>query len=375
MNLNNISQILELPHSAFTICLITVSVFLFSFYIVFFLLPKIILISKKKNIISPIVSRSSHSKQIPRLGGFGIFFSLIMATNIISMLNYDDGSLNSVQFSLILIFLIGLYDDLKSIKAGSKLKGQLLCVLPVLFCPQLMIYFPNLSSELALLSTIAVFYIIIIFCINSFNLIDGVDGLAGSVGILISSSYSIIFFLNESYTFFFLNLALIGAIAGFLQFNFRNDRLKIFMGDCGSLIIGLLIGLSTIKYLNITTLENEALPVQLRTINLILSILFIPIFDTTRVMIIRIRAKSSPFSADRNHLHHFFLDRKKTHLKTVLIILCINILCTLINVVIYRLECDFYIGLLFNLMFGIGLSLLIKHKKKHAKYTLDTYRN
>lgn len=342
---------------------ITLTILLLSFFTVNLLLPKIILISKKKNILSRIESRSSHKKEIPRLGGFAIFFGIISTIHVISFFTPINTSVSTISISLIIVFLIGLYDDLKDVKPINKLKGQILSILPILIDPSFNINFQGLSllqnNILSIIFTIS----IIIFIINAYNLIDGIDGLAGLIGLIITTCFVALFYIYDEPFYIYFNLAIIGCIIGFLRYNFRNDRLKIFMGDSGSLIIGLCIGISIIKLLNLTLAKDQNIYHNLSFLNILLGIVFIPVFDTIRVILIRLRQKKHPFSADRNHLHHFFLDRKMSHLRTVLVIIIINLIIIIGNTLLFINYDNFIYGLLFNGLISVMLSMYIKLKR------------
>jgi UDP-N-acetylmuramyl pentapeptide phosphotransferase/UDP-N-acetylglucosamine-1-phosphate transferase len=160
-------------------------------------------------------------------------------------------------------------------------------------------------------------YIVIV---NAMNLIDGVDGLAAGVGSIASFAFAYWFFLTEDMPLALLAVALAGSLLGFLVFNF--NPAKIFMGDSGSLIIGIVLYVLAV---NMIEFDQRRLPEQLIGVSkpvLAMSILCYPLIDTLRVFVLRILRGRSPFSADKNHIHHKLLSFGFSHRKTVIILYC-----------------------------------------------------
>lgn len=144
--------------------------------------------------------------------------------------------------------------------------------------------------------------VLIIFLNNAFNLIDGIDGLAGGIGILTSLAFGILFYIMDQTTYAFVAIALAGAIAGFLKYNWLPA--KIFMGDTGALIIGLISAVLAIKFIELNKFTGTNNPTFYSSPAIAVAILIVPIFDSLRVFCLRIFRWKSPFSGDRNHIHH-----------------------------------------------------------------------
>ena len=165
--------------------------------------------------------------------------------------------------------------------------------------------------------------------INAYNLIDGVDGLAGSIALYASVTFAFVFVKDSDYSLATISVALTGALIPFLRLNF-SDKRKIFMGDTGSMIVGFLLAFFAVSFIsNSQVIEistfHKASPA------LVLAILFYPLMDTFRIFMIRIFIlKKSPFLADKNHIHHQFLKIGYSHKKTTLIISIINVIIILI---------------------------------------------
>ncbi|MBK7122221.1 MAG: undecaprenyl/decaprenyl-phosphate alpha-N-acetylglucosaminyl 1-phosphate transferase [Chitinophagaceae bacterium] len=167
---------------------------------------------------------------------------------------------------------------------------------------------------------ISLFTIIVIT--NSFNLIDGVDGLAGSLGLMTTLVFGVYFFYAGQLTFAVMAFALAGSTIGFLIYNF--SPAKIFMGDTGSLLLGLVNAILVIKFINVAGNPASNFPIEAAPA-IGFSILMIPLFDTLRVFGLRILDRRSPFSPDRTHVHHFLLDLGLSHRM-------VTITCVLVNI-------------------------------------------
>ena len=181
--------------------------------------------------------------------------------------------------------------------------------------------------------------------VNSFNLIDGVDGLAGSLGILTTTIFGTFFWINGQTAHAIMAFTLTGSLISFLIYNF--PPAKIFMGDTGSLLVGLMNSILVIKFINFADSALIPYPV-LSTPALGFAILIIPLFDTLRVFSIRIFSRRSPFSPDRNHIHHLLLDMGLSHKQTTLICLTASITFIVISYLLQGLGATFVLSILFS---------------------------
>lgn len=342
-------------------------VFWGSFLLVYFTIPKVIYVAYIKKLTAPIIHRSSHSRSIPSLAGVAFFMSFIIFISLIQLVFHESTGYNIIA-ALAVLFMIGLKDDLINSSAKVKLYGQLLASLFIIFSPAF--HITNLNGFLGiyyinpLLSiVIAVFFLT--FIINAFNLIDGIDGLAASVGIVSCSTFMILFYIKEEYFFFLLCVLTISILLAFLRFNLSSGKLKIFMGDCGSLVIGMILGVCTLHYLSSPVLiPAKRLFLPENRVLFTTAVLFIPIFDTVRVIIIRLLSNSSPFKADRNHLHHILLDQGMNHRKATLSLLSLNIFVIAIFFIVSNKLPNFFV---FLFMLGLYLAIaLLFYKLKNS---------
>tara|TARA_R110002049_G_scaffold302911_1_gene496570 strand:+ start:165690 stop:166781 length:1092 start_codon:yes stop_codon:yes gene_type:complete len=281
--------------------------------------------------------RSSHSSRTPTLGGIAFFYTLIFALFFIRGRDVFDEAMYIIP-GLTILFIVGLKDDLVVISPGAKLLSQVFAIVFILANPSFEIY--SLNGFLNINEIPYYLYLIIagfmmLTIINSYNLIDGIDGLASVVGIVIMVIYTTIFYLTEEYFFALVAITMNASLMAFLGFNLSSDK-KIFMGDTGSLIVGFVISVLTIKFLALRPDSYTELPFLLENAPLIaISILIVPLFDTARVFAIRIANKKAPFSPDRNHTHHVLIDYwGLTHKQASFIIGCFNLLFVMLFIVL-----------------------------------------
>jgi UDP-N-acetylmuramyl pentapeptide phosphotransferase/UDP-N-acetylglucosamine-1-phosphate transferase len=295
-----------------------------AFLITFFSIPVIIQVAKVKKLFDEPDERKVHKTVIPTLGGLGIFAGFILATLLCTPPNLA-GQLQFFAAASVVIFFLGLKDDILVISATKKFIGQLIAAGIIIKFGN--IHITNMGGFMGIheiprfAGTLFTIFTIIVIT-NSFNLIDGVDGLAGSLGLLTTLIFGVYFYMSGELAFSVMAFSLSGSIVSFLIYNF--SPAKIFMGDTGSLLIGLINSILVIKFINVA--GNPAGTIALNAAPAIgFSILMIPLFDTLRVFGLRILARRSPFSPDRNHVHHFLLDLGFNHRQVTFTCVVINI--------------------------------------------------
>ena len=293
--------------------LLIVFIWVFTLSYVFFPLIRRVIISLK--IKNNVISRSSHQGYVPNFGGIVFFMSYFSVFFLIPEFRASNTTFVLLA-AMAVIFVTGFLDDLIALSPKLKLVGQLVSVTIVLVEPQLTIH--SLHGFLGVYE-IPFFYSIIgtvfflVLLINAFNLIDGIDGLTAITGIVISVFYSLVFLKASQFLFFAICMTNIAMLLAFLRYNFSRSK-KIFMGDTGSLLLGLVLGILTIKIMSLDLMALNTFSFPQRKVPLLLiSVLFIPILDTFRVMSIRYLNGKPIFEADRNHLHHILIDFGFSH--------------------------------------------------------------
>ncbi len=299
--------------------------FIVSFLVTYLSIPSIISVAREKKLFDEPSRRKSHVQQVPTLGGVAIFAGITIAGG--SFINYS--LLPSLQYILvacIIMFFIGIKDDILVIAPMKKLMGQIAAAL-ILIIPgglnfssvQGFFGMHYISTVPSLLLTL--FAIIVI--VNSFNLIDGIDGLAASIGMLTTGFFGAWFFISGNIEYSLISATVFGALLAFFRFNVFGGKNKIFMGDTGSLILGLLMSVQVILFNEKNIGFTSAFSIKAAPA-VSFAVLIIPLYDTMRVFLIRMSRGRSPFSADKNHLHHCLLKLGFSHGRSTLIIVIAN---------------------------------------------------
>ncbi|HMU08590.1 MAG TPA: MraY family glycosyltransferase [Ferruginibacter sp.] len=295
-----------------------------AFLITFFAIPVIIQVAKDKKLFDEPDERKVHKTVIPTLGGLGIFAGFIIAT-LMGVPSSVTSELQYFAAAATVIFFLGIKDDILVLSASKKFIGQLIAAGIIIKFGGIQI--TNMHGFLGIyeiphIASIVLSIFTIIVITNSFNLIDGVDGLAGSLGLLTTLVFGAYFFYAGQLTYAVMAFALAGSTIGFLLYNF--SPAKIFMGDTGSLLLGLINSILVIKFINVAGNPVSNLPIEAAPA-IGFSILMIPLFDTLRVFGLRILDRRSPFSPDRTHVHHFLLDLGMSHRMVTITCVSVNI--------------------------------------------------
>ena len=304
---------------------------------VYLTIPKIIGVVEYKRLMDDPNNRSSHKSKTPTLGGISFYFTLIFSFFFIKNWHVSGEDIYIIP-GLTILFVIGLKDDLVVLSPGSKLIAQICAIAFVLsndsFVIESLNGFLNVY-EIPYFLYLAIGGFLMLTIINSYNLIDGIDGLASIVGIVIMVIYTTIFYLSNEPFFALISITMNACLMAFFGFNVSSDK-KIFMGDTGSLIVGFIISVLTLKFLALRPESYKDLPFLLENAPIIaISILIVPLFDTARVFALRLANKKSPFSPDRNHVHHVLIDFwGLSHKQASFIIGCFNILFVVLFIIL-----------------------------------------
>jgi UDP-GlcNAc:undecaprenyl-phosphate GlcNAc-1-phosphate transferase len=343
--------------------------FLGIFMLSFFLIPKIRAKALKLNLKDTPDIRSSHTLPVPTFGGIAFYISYILILFFAQYLDSNHVSITLIA-SISILFFTGLLDDFKNLSPKIKFLCQIIGVAVLMFQPDFRILslhgFMGIY-EIPLYVSVGGSMFFLLGLINAFNLIDGIDGLTGITGVIVASFYSYLLY-NLGYFFYFsIGLATIATLLAFLRFNFSNTR-KIFMGDTGSLVIGLVLGVLTLKLLSVDDNAYGSLSFYRAQLPLFLTaVLFVPLLDTMRVMFLRLTKGVSMFKPDRNHLHHIIVDFGLSHRKASFFIGFVNFFVALIMFFVIQkfntVQSLFILGLFFFIAIMV---LFLMNKNKTA---------
>ncbi len=362
---------------------VLVLVFLTAFAVVLYATPALIKVAVLKRLIDlPTEDRKIHKRAVPTIGGIIIYaatlFSFSLWYNIDELKEWSQIYESVKEFKILVatslvLFFVGVKDDIIGTSPVKKLFANILVGLILVLMGDIRITglhgifgvedIPVWGSVFLSLFT----YIVVV---NAMNLIDGVDGLAAGVGFIASSVFGIWFVFANDYTLASLSFSLSGALLGFLIFNF--SPAKIFMGDSGSLIIGMFICVLSIKLIEFPLDRLDNFWVHISKPVFVVAALSYPLTDTLRIFIIRAAKGQSPFAADRNHLHHKLLDCGYSHIKTVIIIYISSMLTIAASLLSYFLNPSLALfavigcGVLFILFVHLSYKNSLKNKQESS---------
>ena len=317
--------------------------------------------------------RKNHTGNISRLGGVAIFISFTITVLFFTpWIQYENA--NFLIIGCFIIGAMGLKDDVYGTSVAVKLTLQIaVAIMFVVFgdyhltslygvfgFEEISRFFGNIFS-----------IILIIFLTNSFNLIDGIDGLAASIGFTVSACFAVLFAMMGQPIYALIAFALLGAMLAFLRFNWHPA--KIFMGDTGSLIIGLITSVLAIRFIELNKMSSPTTPAYFSAPAIAVSILIVPIFDALRIFIIRVLNRKSPFRGDRNHIHHRL---QALGLRTNLVVMMsvfFNVFFVALVLLLQNLGNFVLIFLMIFVcgVFNLGLTLALKRRKLKGEVATD----
>ncbi|HOY06730.1 MAG TPA: MraY family glycosyltransferase [Saprospiraceae bacterium] len=347
--------------------------FITSFTLTYLIIPIIIRVAKERRLYDAPNERSAHVEPTPSLGGIAIFAGTVCAIVLWTPMEAF-GVLQYILAAFILIFLTGILDDLVPMSPTKKLSGQMLVSIILAYKADVRItsLFGLFGIEqLPEMTSFSLSIIAIIGIINAFNLIDGINGLAGSIGLWVCLIWGSWFAFTDTPAMAVLAFSLAGSIVAFLKYNL--SPAKIFMGDTGSLFIGMVCAILAINFIEINTRPISEIPMRFDAAPVIaVGVLIFPLFDTVRVFARRILNGKSPFSPDRNHIHHLLLNIGCTHSQATILLVGVSVFFTAIALLLHN------IGTFPLLLVLIGLAWLLtetlsrwERKKRLEKQRAD----
>lgn len=334
------------------------SALLTSFVLTYMFIPSIIKVANIKHLFDTPGERKSHYGVIPTLGGVAIFGGFMIAFCLFASFDLRTHEMKFILAALCFTFMLGAKDDIVELVASKKFIGQIFaaCIIVILGEVRITSLYGLFGvSYINEFVSIVLSVVTIIFIINAFNIIDGINLLAGSISILMSVAFGVWFYYYGFFDYAILAAAMSGAVFAFLKYNYTPA--KIFMGDSGSLSIGLLAAVLAIQFIekNELVLHNgssEGVKI-IAAPAMAIAILIIPLFDTLRAFTLRILNKKSPFLADRNHIHHRLIDLGFSHITATYILIAVNLLFI---IVVYFLQSW---GNLYLMLFELGLAMML----------------
>jgi UDP-GlcNAc:undecaprenyl-phosphate/decaprenyl-phosphate GlcNAc-1-phosphate transferase len=304
--------------------------FFLALIISLYAVPIVIRITQSLRLFDNPNERSAAKRPIPTLGGIAIFISFVFASTL-GLSGDEMPEMIYIITAIILMFFVGLKDDILTLSWQKKLFAQIIAASIIIFLAK--IQFTNLHGflgigEIGTVPGAILTLFVIIVVINAFNLMDGIDGLAAGLSMLAAIVFGSWFYISGHIGYAILSASLVGAIVGFFYFNVYGKKFKIFMGDTGSLVLGTIMSIIVIRFNEFNIDQTQPFAVASAPA-VSFGILIYPLADTIRVFIIRALQYKSPFTADKNHLHHRLLTLGFSHKNATYTIVLINILFVL----------------------------------------------
>lgn len=361
--------------------LILLFAFVVSAVLTAFVIPKIILISYKKKLFDFADERKVHKGIVPRLGGVAftpvITITLALVVGLLTLFMPPHTSMSYVSHSahlalglsaLVILYMEGVTDDLIGVGYKAKFLTQLICAVLIIFAG---VWLNNLYGlfgvyELSPWVGKPLTVVLLVFIINAVNLIDGIDGLASGLSMIALFFLGCLYGFCRQWTYAVLAFTTLGTLVPFFIYNvFGRAEIgrKIFMGDCGSQTIGLLLGLLAVGFCMHTGAYD---PFRLNPLVVVFSLLMVPCLDVIRVMIGRIRRHRNPFMPDKTHIHHKFLALGMSHRTAMVTILFVSAFFALLNLGLMSLlniNCILLLDVVLWTLMHIWLSKMIQRRQ------------
>jgi UDP-GlcNAc:undecaprenyl-phosphate/decaprenyl-phosphate GlcNAc-1-phosphate transferase len=289
--------------------------------------PSIIKLANRISIFDEPGERKLHSGKVPLLGGVAVFAATIFTLTIFAAPYFEKQHVFIIT-ALLILFFFGFRDDILPLEPFRKIAGQALAAVIIIFYSDIRL--AGLHGLFGIYTlpygvSFIVTFLFILFIVNSYNLIDGIDGLAAGLGIISSFFFGCIYLYYDQPVMSITAFALCGSLCGFIPYNFY--KAKIFIGDTGTMTIGFLLAIFSLKFLELMRTENGEEPFSYYYAPVILlSILIVPVIDTLRVFAIRLLQKKSPFRPDLNHIHHKLLQLGLSVPQAAIILMIVNLL-------------------------------------------------
>lgn len=338
---------------------------LLSCVIAYLSIPVIAQVAKDKKLFDIPNGRSSHTEVIPSLGGIAIF-SAFMISYLIFRGRVRMTADSDILAGMVIIFFLGLKDDIQALDAKKKLLGQIVAALLVVVLGDIRFTsfygFMSITEVPYWVSVLFTLFIIVVVT-NAINLVDGIDGLASGTAVVALSSFGLWYLLAGFLEEALFSFSVVGALLAFFYYNVYGKKSKLFMGDTGSLLLGFLMAVVAVRFSEVNIgLDN---PYAVKSApGVAIGVLILPLFDTLRVFVTRIMSGHSPFSPDKRHLHHRLLSLSSSHKAATYKILVVNISFVILSFLIGDLGLHYVLLILIVLAAFMSFVPVVMMKKR-----------
>ena len=342
--------------------------------------PKVLKISIMKNLVDNPDARKLQRNPVPVMGGIAVFFGIVIGI-CSSQMMFNSPNVFMLVAAMLIMLYTGTIDDIIDLSPTIRFIIEILVVLWMMYINKSSIdcfwglwgvdTIPQwISYPLTIFASVGI--------INAINLIDGVNGLSSGFCFMASVMFAIIFYTTGNTVMATIATSAAGAITPFFFHNVFGHHTRMFIGDGGTLVIGMIMSMFTISILGQNSVCADYAKSGLSLVAMTLAILAIPVFDTLRVMTSRIIRGTSPFHPDKTHLHHLFIELGFSHAGTTISILTINFLVIVLWFVSYKLgasiEVQLYIVIALSILTTFIFYTYANKKMKKQGKTLAFFR-
>lgn len=293
--------------------------------------PRVVKFAQKRNIVDNPNARKLQRDPVPVMGGVAVFFGLVSGL-CVSGIFFNINELLPVLIAMSVMLCVGVVDDVSELSPWLRFVIEIAVVLMLIFTTDL-----SLNSlqglwgfyDLPLWFSVLLTVFAVVGMINAINLIDGVDGLSSGFCMVASIAFGALFAMVNKPLMLLLAAITVGALMPFFFHNVFGKKSKMFIGDGGSLMMGVVMSTYVVSIIAVRGEALEAMPQGIGLVAFTMAIMAVPVFDTLRVMTMRILRGISPFHPDKTHLHHLFIDLGFSHIATTLSVLSLNLLVML----------------------------------------------
>ena len=339
--------------------------------------PKVLKIAILKNLVDNPDERKLQRRPVPVMGGLAVFFGIVVGI-CTSQISFFSPAVFVLISAMLVMLYVGTIDDILDLSPYTRFMIEIAIVAFIMYVNnnginsfwglwginEVPMY---ISAPLTIFAAVGI--------INAINLIDGVNGLSSGFCFMASVMFAIMFFLSGNVPMTILATSAAGAIIPFFLHNVFGNNTKMFIGDGGTLVIGTMMSMFVINILKTQSLSAPFADKGLGLVPFTLAVLAVPVFDTLRVMSTRIMRGSSPFSPDKTHLHHLFIELGFSHIGTTISILSLNFFVLLAWFASYKLgasiDCQLYVvlglSILFTFVFYVFAKAQIAKQTKMLK--------
>lgn len=349
--------------------------FIISFFASLAVYPFLLKFAKRHNIVDNPNARKLQRKPVPVFGGPVVWVGFMagFAFLIVYVHSYN---MILAAAAMTLLLIVGIIDDNYNLSPALRFLIEVGVVWAVMAIGKRYVDdFHGLwgIDEISIYVSIPLSLIAGVGIINAINLMDGVDGLSSGFGIFSTLIFAAFQYKAGSYSTAYLAVAVAGALMPFFLHNVFGRKSKMFIGDGGTLMLGTVLTILVFNILYHKAYGSKFVPYNVGLIPFALSVMAMPVFDTVRVMGMRIIRRQSPFNADKTHLHHLFIDMKFSHIGTTVAILTLNALIVAIWFLSWKLgasiDLQLYIVIFFGLLFTFGLYKFMRwHEKRGTRF-------